>query len=66
MLACFLGDWTSIAKKPYIFVNFQGVSGPLAAPTPLDPRLFTQQLKLYRCRNWQMFYQLKTQDSFLK
>ena len=29
----FQGFWTNIAKKPYIFVIFQGGSGPLVFPS---------------------------------
>ena len=32
----FQGIWTSIAKKPYIFVIFQG-GGPTPLSPPLDP-----------------------------
>ena len=33
----FQGIWTSIAKKPYIFVIFQGGPDPLSPPPPLGP-----------------------------
>ena len=37
---CFYGIRTSIAKKPYIFVIFQGEPDPL--PPPLDPPMLTK------------------------
>ena len=39
----FQGIRTSIAKKPYIFVIFQGGSGP-PVPPPLDPHLKLEDL----------------------
>ena len=51
MLAWYLCDFqgirTSIAKKPYIFVIFQG--GWLSEPPcpPLDPRMLEQQKKSF-------------------
>ena len=38
-LVIFQENWTSIAKKPYFFVIFQGGSGPPVPPPPLDPHM---------------------------
>ena len=36
----FKGIWTSIAKKPYVFVIFEGGGGVRTpSPRPLDPRM---------------------------
>ena len=35
----FQGIWTSIAKKPYIFVIFSGGGGGGGGPDPLSPPL---------------------------
>ena len=40
----FQGIWTSIGKKPDIFCDLSGGSGPPAPPpSPLDPRMFFAQ-----------------------
>ena len=45
----FQGIRTSIAKKAYIFVIFEGGSGPfLHPPPPLDPHMALRQLFLVR------------------
>ena len=41
-LCGFQGIQTSIAKKPYIFVIFQGGGGGLTPVPPLDSNMFTQ------------------------
>ena len=47
LVALLFFQWirTSIAKKPYIFCDFQGGGGtpdPLPPPPPLDPHMITQ------------------------
>ena len=53
----FKGIQTSIAKKPFIFVIFQGGPDTLSPPPPLDPHMsnearfpnFGQSLHLHQC-----------------
>ena len=39
---------TCITRKPYIFCDFSGGSGPPAPPPPLDPHLSVQSKILYK------------------